>query len=401
VTVTPRLALVALLLAGWPAAAQDAAAPANTPDELEKLQGEIDAAQKKRDEDEAARERAAIELDALKHEASTIAAAIQQLERDFSEADQRIVELSAQDLELTESLAARHDRIAPLMGALQRLRRDPPPALAVSPEDAVAAARGAMLIASVAAQLEMEARALSADLKALSETRLALTAERDATLTREAQMSARRTELAVLIEKRQQAVSQLADGVTGAESRIAELEARAADMTDLMDWLDGVTSTPATAATESATAPVVVESAAARKESFTARKGQIRWPAAGTLSTRFGETSPDGIVNHGVGLKTRPSAVVTAPADGEIVFAGPFGDYGQLLILAPADGYFILIGGFGRLDAISGQHVLSGEPLGSMAGTGTSGQGLMYIEFRRDGSPVDPVQWFEPAAASG
>lgn len=400
-TVSPRLALLALLLAGWPAIAQDAPAPAKTPGELEKLQGEIDAAQKKRDEDEAARERAAIELDALKHEASTIAAAIQQLEREFSEADQRIVELSARDAELTESLAARHDRIAPLMGALQRLRRDPPPALAVAPEDAVAAARGAMLIASVAAQLEIEARALSADLKALTDTRLALTAERDATLTREADMSARRAELAGLIEKRQQAVAQLADGVTGAEARIAELEARAADMTDLMDWLDDATSTPAGPAANSADGPVVVASAAARKESFAGAKGRIRWPAAGTLSSRFGETGPNGVANQGVNLTTRPTALVTAPADGEIVFAGPFGDYGQLLILAPADGYFILIGGFGRLDAVPGQHVLTGEPLGVMAGTGTSGQGLMYIEFRRDGSPVDPVQWFEPAAASG
>jgi septal ring factor EnvC (AmiA/AmiB activator) len=401
VTLTSRLALLALLLACSAAAAQDTAAPASTPDELEKLQGEIDAAQKKRDEDEAARERAAIELDALKHEASNIAAAIQQLERDFSDADQRIVELSAQDLELTESLAARHDRIAPLMGALQRLRRDPPPALAVAPEDAVAAARGAMLIASVAAQLEIEARALSADLKALSETRLALTAERDATLTREAEMSARRAELADLIEKRQLAVSQLADGVTGAESRIAELESRAADMTDLMDWLDDVTVTPAVPSAESATGPVVVASAAAAKESFASQKGRLRWPAAGSLAARFGEAGQNGVANQGVSLTTRPSALVTAPADGEIVFAGPFGDYGQLLILAPADGYFILIGGFGRLDAVSGQHVLSGEPLGAMAGTGTSGQGLMYIEFRRDGSPVDPVQWFEPAAASG
>ena len=398
-TLRARLFILALLLAGQQSMAQDA--PAQTPDELEKLQGEIDAAQKKRDVDEAARERAAIELDALKHEASTIAAAIQQLEREFSEADQRIVELSARDAELSESLAARHDRIAPLLGALQRLRRDPPPALAVSPDDAVSAARGAMLIASVAAQLEVEARALSADLKALSETRMALTAERDATMTREAQMTARRGELDDLIAKRQHAVSQLADGITGAEAKIAELEARAADMTDLMDWLDDVTSAPAGPAAESASGPVVVASAAARKESFTASKGKIRWPAAGTLAARYGETGANGSVNQGVNLKTRPSALVTAPADGEIVFAGPFGDYGQLLILAPADGYFILIGGFGRLDAVPGQHVLSGEPLGVMAGTGTSGQGLMYIEFRRDGSPVDPVQWFEPAAASG
>ena len=92
------------------------------------------------------------------------------------------------------------------------------------------------------------------------------------------------------------------------------------------------------------------------------------------------------------------TAQVTAPADGEIVFAGPFEGYGGLLILSPGEDYFVVIGGLGRLDATVGQHVLAGEPLGAMAGAGGSGDPVMYIELRQDNAPIDPLPWFAPEA---
>ena len=103
----------------------------------------------------------------------------------------------------------------------------------------------------------------------------------------------------------------------------------------------------------------------------------------------------------GLTIRTRAEAQVTAPADGEIVFAGPFEGYGRLLILSPGEGYFVVIGGLGRLDAVEGQRVLAGEPLGTMAGSGAAGEALMYLELRRDGAPVDPLPWLAPAEANG
>ena len=83
------------------------------------------------------------------------------------------------------------------------------------------------------------------------------------------------------------------------------------------------------------------------------------------------------------------------------MFAGPFEGYGRLLILSPGEDYFIVIGGFGRLDATVGQHVLTGEPLGTMAGSQAAGEALMYLELRRKGAPVDPLPWLSPAEVNG
>ena len=146
----------ALILAA--SAAAEEAAPARTPEELKRLQDEIAATARQRAEDDAQRKAMSAELETLRAESADLAAEVQGLERDLTRAEARIVELGARDTELSGALEQRRDRIAPLLGALQRLRRDPPPALAVSPDDAVAAARGAMLIASVAQKLERKRR---------------------------------------------------------------------------------------------------------------------------------------------------------------------------------------------------------------------------------------------------
>lgn len=388
----------ALILAA--AAAAEEAAPARTPEELKRLQDEIAATARQRAEDDAQRKAMSAELETLRAESADLAAEVQGLERDLTRAEARIVELGARDTELSGALEQRRDRIAPLLGALQRLRRDPPPALAVSPDDAVAAARGAMLIASVAQKLETEATALAADLAELGRTRVALSAERDVAKARQTEIESRRAELAGLIERRQATVARLADGVLNADTAIASLESRAADMTELMAWLEE--NEPDAGAESSGSAavdgPVQV---GGKAETFSAAKGRIRWPAAGVVAAAYGETGPDGLAMRGVSLKVRPSAQITSPADGEIVFAGPFQGYGRLLILNPGEGYFVLIGGLARLDAAEGQHVLAGEPLGVGPIAGENGAAAIYIELRRNGAPVDPAKWFEPQGANG
>jgi septal ring factor EnvC (AmiA/AmiB activator) len=381
------------------AAAAETLEPARTPEELKRLQDEIAATAAQRAEDDAERKAMSAELDTLRTESAAIAAEVQTLERDLTRAEQRIMELGSRDTELTQALEQRRDRIGPLLGALQRLRRDPPPALAVSPDDAVAAARGAMMIASVAEKLESEATALAADLTELGRTRTALTAERDVAKARRTAIADRSTELAGLIERRQATVARLAEGVLGADTAIAQLEARTADMADLMAWLeDQEPQATRGAEAEPADGPVQV---GGRPDDFAAAKGRLRWPAAGIIAAAYGETGSDGLALRGVSLSARDGAQITAPWDGEIVFAGPFQGYGRLLILKPGEGYFVLIGGLARLDAAAGQHVLAGEPLGQGPAAGKNGAAAIYIELRRNGVPVDPAKWFEPAGANG
>jgi septal ring factor EnvC (AmiA/AmiB activator) len=85
-----------------------------------------------------------------------------------------------------------------------------------------------------------------------------------------------------------------------------------------------------------------------------------------------------------------------------VVYAGPFRSYGQLLILNAGGGYHVLLAGMERISVDLGQFVLTGEPVAIMGGgsqvsaavaTGTK-QPVLYVEFRKDGTPIDPSPWW-------
>jgi septal ring factor EnvC (AmiA/AmiB activator) len=72
------------------------------------------------------------------------------------------------------------------------------------------------------------------------------------------------------------------------------------------------------------------------------------------------------------------------------------------LILNMGGGYHLLLAGMERISVDLGQFVLAGEPVAVMGNgsriaavlaTGSS-QPVLYIEFRKDGTPIDPGPWW-------
>ena len=92
---------------------------------------------------------------------------------------------------------------------------------------------------------------------------------------------------------------------------------------------------------------------------FEAAKGTLPLPAQGKRLKRFGEADGVGGTLRGISLQTRGEARITAPADGWVVYAGPFRSYGQLLIINAGGGYHVLLAGMSRIDVSLGQFVLS------------------------------------------
>jgi septal ring factor EnvC (AmiA/AmiB activator) len=72
------------------------------------------------------------------------------------------------------------------------------------------------------------------------------------------------------------------------------------------------------------------------------------------------------------------------------------------LILNAGGGYHVLLAGMERISVDIGQFVLTGEPVAVMGGgsqaspTSTSSpkQPVLYVEFRKDGAPIDPSPWW-------
>jgi len=124
---------------------------------------------------------------------------------------------------------------------------------------------------------------------------------------------------------------------------------------------------------------------------FSKIRGRLRLPAKGKRIGQFGKSSGFGPRAQGITLRTRQEAQVVVPYDGQVVFAGPFRDYGLMLIISYGEGYHTLLAGLAVLQAVVGQSLLTGEPIGRMGG---DDKRSLYIELRHQGVAINPNPWW-------
>jgi septal ring factor EnvC (AmiA/AmiB activator) len=402
------------------APAPSPAAPQTETDALKQHDQELDAVR--------ARERASAESQAkLRREIEAIgddrralsaqlidtAARIRAVEANIDATRTRLKPLDDQQNSIRKSLDERRAAIVEIVAALQRIGRQPPPALLVQPEDALAAVRTAITLGAVLPDMRSEADALTGDLGDLLTLRKEISGEHDR-LARDLDLLGReQLRMNVLIDERQKKQSATEEALEAERTRAAEL-ARTADslkdlITRLESNLDPATRTAraeARSIEEDATRPDL----AALKDpgrlapavTFAATRGHLRLPVNGAKIHEFGGSDGAGGTQRGQSIAARPGAQVTSPCDGWVVYAGPFRSYGQLLILNAGGGYHVLLAGMERISVDLGQFVLTGEPVAVMGGGSQvsaaaatkSKQPVLYVEFRKDGTPIDPSPWW-------
>lgn len=332
------------------------------------------------------------------------------LEAKIDAGEKSLTGLREQEAAVRVSLHSRRGLLAEVLAALQRMGRNPPPALLVTPEDALSSVRSAILLGAVVPGIRHETDKLVADLakladtqKKISDERASLTALMTSNLEEERRMN-------LLVEQNEKSAAlsekQLADERATSE----ELARKAASLQELITSLESqigsVRDAALAAKAESNQTPGVLppdKNRIAPAYAFSKLTGKLALPASGEIVRNFGD--PDGTGHEALGttLATAPGAVVTAPSDGWIVYAGPFRSYGEMVILNPGDGYHVVMSGMGRVTVRPGQFVVAGEPLAVMGEKRVASAAALalvtdrptiYIEFRQNGKPVDSRPWW-------
>lgn len=114
------------------------------------------------------------------------------------------------------------------------------------------------------------------------------------------------------------------------------------------------------------------------------------WPASGTLIGRF---SSNGSLNKGIDLAGELGQPVLAASSGTVVYAGSgLRGYGELVIIKHSDTFVSAYGHNRRLLVKEGQQVKVGQMIAEMGSTGTD-RVKLHFEIRRQGKPVDPLQY--------
>ena len=334
---------------------------------------------------------------------------IRGVEAQVAATETRLKSLDGNELGIRKSLEGRRAVIGEVLAALQRIGHHPPPALIASPEDALQSVRTAMLLGAVLPEMRHEVEALANDLTNLLDVRKKIAGERDRLKTEVASLGDERTRMTALVGERQKQQAEREKALNAERARASQLAHQVDNLKDLITKLEQGLDPATRAAREagrgdkrSAMSALRDPGRLAPAVSFASLRGQVPIPVNGVKLKEFGV--PDGVggVEKGVSIATRTGAQVTAPADGWVVYAGPFRSYGQLLILNAGNGYHILLAGMERISVDLGQFVLTGEPVAVMGNgshiaailaTGSS-QPVLYIEFRKDGVPVDPGPWW-------
>lgn len=378
---------------------------------------------------------------------------IQKGEGQMSQIESRLGDLEAQESMLRDSLSQRHDSIAKLLAAMQRMGRNPPPVMITRREDALRMVRSAMMLATAFPELRDQALGLAGRLNDLGRVMADIRTEGAKLKAETTRLNDSRTRLAQLMESKRQSLAERQVDLDRVRREAIEIARNVTDLNELIGRLDkavaahighdtqtaeasadaGAASRLEVAALPEANLIVPTESLVADATAagggkdavaafelapkgtrvaslnpgrikpavpFSLAKGLVLMPAQGRRVLAFGDKTQYGGQSKGVVLETRHGAQVTSPCDGWIVFAGEFRTFGQLLIINAGDGYHILLAGLSQIDVQLGQFVLTGEPVGQMSAAPKAQKSnsqanapVLYIEFRKDSKPIDPEPW--------
>ena len=410
-----------------PAAAVQAAATtaqpaAGTPDAIQQRAQELEAARQQ--QKSAAELQAKLKADIaaigqdrskLSQQLIDIAAQVRSVENNIGDAETRLRSLDSREQQIRMTLGSRRAEVVEVLAALQRAGRRTPPALLVTPEDALQSLRTAMLLGAVVPELRARADELTGNLNQLVTLRKTISSERDRLAANRDKLRDDQTRMAALIDERQRKQASMEKDIESESARAIALSKQVDNLQSLITKMEqdirsaanaaataNAQGTPATANGKPDLAALKNPNRRSPAIAFASAKGLLTFPVNGTKIRDFGGSDGSGGVEKGISLASRAGAQVTTPCDGWVVYAGPFRSYGQLLILNAGGGYHVLIAGMERISVNIGQFVQTGEPVATMGTTSqvasifaaNASQPVLYVEFRKDGTPIDPGPWW-------
>ncbi len=410
------------------------ALPAFAQDLGEQNQGnqvELDDIQQQIERNRVERDRISGQIEQLQRERIRINRALietaqraRKFEQNVTGTESRLRILSLQETDIKSSLHSRRHVLAAVLGALQRLGRAPPPALLVSPNDALTSVRSAIMMASVVPEIRAESDLLTQELTELAAVRREIAGKRDELKQQMDGLENQQTRLAELLREKKTLSAKARAELAARSTEAARLATKAETLGRLIaaieeklavrrgpanteqmvggETADG-TQTGRQRGTGERTAIFADPGRLKPAIAFAKAKGLLPRPVSGAEVQTFGQQDGFGELTKGIKLASRANAVVVTPADGWIVYAGPFRSYGKVVIVDAGDDYHIVLAGLEQVTAQTGRFVLSGEPVGKMgvhriASAATldidSTRPVLYVEFRKGDNFVDPASWW-------
>lgn len=367
-------------------------------EELRELRRQIEEGRARKARAEQAAKDADTEVERNRQQVIAVTADLQSREARAGELEESIDDLEIQAVEQRRVLEERREEVAGLLGALERLASRPKALALLQPNEAITTARSTSLLATLIPEVEKKVGQIREDLQLLATTENALRSERSLLSEELIQLTASQDRLNDLIADRRAAARQARGDAAEEARRISRLVREAKSLEDLVDKLaDEQKRTAAAAAAnpKTTTAKTGGNGVGPLKLAgrFSKAKGQLPFPVSGRVSKYYGSAQPAGKL-RGIRIRSRAKAQVISPFDGQVVFAGRFRTYGELVIINHGDNYHSVMAGLRGSYVIANQWVMGGDPIGNMRDRSAPAPEL-YLELRRQGTPFNPIRWLK------
>ena len=321
-------------------------------------------------------------------EEEAMGARIQQAQADIAAASARVTLVDRLLGDQRARLATQQGPIARLIAALCSLAQRPDAVSVMQPGSVADLVHVRAVIGSTLPLVRARTAGLRADLNTTRRLRADAALAAGSLIEGRRRLESNRIALARLEAEHRLKSQDLSRSALAESDRAIGLGERARDLVDTMQV---TTDAAATARSLSALPGPLPRpgDGAVPALSWTAASAPYRVPVTGTLTTGFGEVSPEaGVTSRGLTWAVAGGADIVAPAAGKILFAGPFRDYGEIVVIDHGGGWSTVLIGLGRLSVATGQRVGQGALLGA-APSGDDRH--VTAELRRKGRPIDPV----------
>ncbi|MGF7157470.1 septal ring factor EnvC (AmiA/AmiB activator) [Bartonella heixiaziensis] len=315
---------------------------------------------------------------------------------DIAEREKNLKKMIVKRAKVHQSLKSHRAEFAEVLAVLERMGLNPPPALMVRPEDVLASVRSSVLLGAIVPQMQEKIQVLTESFKELINLSNAITTEYAALKTKMQNQAEQRKRLELLLDKKAKLQKRSEEELTEQQQKNIALIKKAQSLEELILELDRQSKLNSDVSVQVRKNLQLLE-----QSNFENQKGSLLFPVLGKKIQHINNSLQ--ITRFGEMIETESEAVIIAPADALVAFAGPFRSYGQLIILNVGNGYHIVLIGMSRINVMPGQFVLSGEPLGTMGmqfiansvalDIGKNAP-ILYIEFRKQGKPVNPTPWW-------
>ncbi len=325
-----------------------------------------------------------------------VAKAERESANDITEREEKLKKMIGKRAQVYQKFKSRRAEFSEVLGILERMGLNPPPALMVRPEDALVSMRSSVLLGAVIPKMQEKIQALKIHLKELTNLSNSITTEYTNLKVKMQNQAEQRKRLELLLEQKAKLQKRSEEELTEQKRKNITLAKKAQSLEELILELDHQSKLSSDVSLQVQKNLQLLE-----QYNFESRKGSLLFPVAGKKIKHVDKNSQ--IARFGEMVETESEAVVIAPADAFVAFAGSFRSYGQLIILNVGNDYHIILTGMSKINVTQGQFVLSGEPLGMMgmqfiANSVASDIGkvapMLYIEFRKRGKPVNPTPWW-------